>query len=310
MTKTEIHPSAHSAFFPGKAIIIGDHALVHGAVGLALSLEPLGATLHLKPGTGQLQPADTSLSSFLETQWNWLVQQWGIEGQAAELNQYDLSVELTIPTSSGLGSSTAVTSSLFSAMASLFDRTVTKDHLFELVVAAESQQYPVSGIDQATCIFQGALKLQKTNQGFKWQRLSATAEQVLKDQTFFLVQSGQAAETTAEMVALYRQNRDQAGGLETHQALAQMSRNCIDQLEQGNWRPDLLQSFGDGLIKMGVVGATAQAMIADLQELGAVAKITAGGGAKAGSGALLAWHPEPLELETFIKQQNWQYWTV
>lgn len=224
-----------------------------------------------------------------------------------ELAGCGIRIESQIPIGSGLSSSTAVASAVFQALAHHFYKPLSQDELFDLLVMFESQFYPVSGMDQATVAYGGLIKFQKMGSGKPSFRPIKT--NLFDDKTFFLIDSGKPEESTAEMVAKVRalesSRRDRLVS-----EIGTITIALIDGVERGVWRSDLLSQNQKILEELGVVGEWAKKMVRQIGAIGGVAKISGAGGAKAGSGILLAYHEDLEKLGDLVEREKWRSWKI
>ena len=77
-----------------------------------------------------------------------------------------------------------------------------------------------------------------------------------------------------------------------------------------HWSQKLIKENERLLEKIGAVGEKAQNMIRKIEASGGMAKVCGGGGVKAGSGMLLAVHPDKNRLMQLIKENKWPYLQV
>ncbi len=195
-----------------------------------------------------------------------------------------LKIDSAIPINSGLGSSAALATALVWALLP----HVPQEKKNKLVKIIEDFQHGrSSGVDQTIVREGGFLRFQKGV--FKPIKLSVKRA--------ILIDSGRPKESTGDMV------KQVAKG------------NYVKEFKQigslvDKWRPELIAANERLLEKIGVVGEKAQAMIRKIEASGGMAKICGGGGVKAGSGMLLAIHPDENKLFRLIKENNWPYLQV
>jgi mevalonate kinase len=150
----------------GKAILIGEHSVVHGAPAIAVPLYDLGveATLDAaEPGfldtdiyTGLLSEAPQRLGPPIAALHH-ATDHFGLD-----LRDLRLRLRSTIPYERGLGSSAAVATAIARASASFATQNLGKLELFELVQAAERVAHGTpSGLDAHTVSATSAVRFQQ-----------------------------------------------------------------------------------------------------------------------------------------------------
>lgn len=305
-----------TAFAPGKAIIIGDHSAVHGGVGLVRSLS-LGVTVTSRPSNSsthhfsltsnlpEIQESDRLIKEYLAQLMTWLESQHNFTTLSHQ--KFESEIKIDIPVKYGIGSSTALAVACIDAWSQLLGKKLTKNQLLDLVIEFESRSYPVSGLDQTAIVYGGWCQVQKKPKGVSWKQIE---NETTQQQRFALVFSGQAKESTAEMVQLFDKNVQTQNGTKLLQKMIELSDRFVGELQQSSWEPELLNQFGECLIQMEMVGEKALAMIRALQKQGFVAKVTAGGGRKAGSGMILVWNHDITKATLFCESKGWRYLLV
>jgi mevalonate kinase len=291
-----------TAFAPGKAIIIGDHTIVHGGKGYVVPLAK-GVYVSLSEGSGKIATNNDlfEVTEFIQQQLSW----FSANVFPVDVKKISIEIDFQIPTSAGLGSSTAVTAALFSALCIWYEVSFTNQNLYEYVLAAESASYSVSGIDQSCIAFNTPFFVKKNKDA---SLVFDDAPFATELQKMVLVATGSASESTAEMVAI--SSKYFAENQQTYRQMLDTADQFVRNLRQDVFSFELLQEFGDYLFEVGVVGKKAQSMINQIKEVGGGAKVTAGGGVQTGSGMILAWHQDFKVLTTFLKNKRWNYFPV
>jgi mevalonate kinase len=292
----------YSAFAPGKVIIIGDHTIVHAGKGYVVPLSR-GVEVTLKDGVGKITSnfAPQKAQTFIEKQLEWFSENIS----PIKSNLHNFEINLQIPVSAGLGSSTAVITALFKALLDSKRISYTDQLLYKFVTQAESVSYPISGIDQSSIVYQQPLLVEKTSQGNLLFENTNLDKQLAH---FMLVDSGSATETTGEMVAIFAESIKQ--NPDVFKEMLALTEKFVANLKKSNFSYEVLQTFGDKLIEMNVVGKKAVKMIEQLKKMGVGAKATAGAGYKTGSGMLLVWHQDKEKLESFLQLKKWDYFPL
>ena len=159
---TRAHASA-----PGKIILFGEHAVVHGQPAIAVPLSAVNVTVEAEPaqsgaGLTITLPASDRVLSFRTTPpddplYNALILPAYIALHALALPEPDLTliVYSTIPIASGLGSGAALAAALIRALASALGRPLSNDALNPLVYEVEKRHHGTpSGIDNTVIVYQ------------------------------------------------------------------------------------------------------------------------------------------------------------
>ncbi|MFF2654151.1 mevalonate kinase [Streptomyces sp. NPDC058045] len=143
----------------GKAILLGEHAVVYGAPALALPVPQLAVTA--SAGWSSHAPADGGEASFTMTgsASRPLVAQaaGGLQRLVAEFKRtagvagrshVDVVIDCAVPPGRGLGSSAACARAIILALADLFGRELDGDAVFDLVQTVENVNHGrSSGVD-------------------------------------------------------------------------------------------------------------------------------------------------------------------
>ena len=152
----------------GKAILIGEHSVVHGAPAIAVPLYDLAveATFdELEPGfldtdlfTGPLRDAPERLGPSV------MALRRAAGTFELDLDELRLRVRSTIPHERGLGSSAAVATAITRAAASFANVDLRREELFELVQSAERVAHGTpSGLDAHTVSATSAVRFHNGN---------------------------------------------------------------------------------------------------------------------------------------------------
>jgi mevalonate kinase len=155
-----------TASAPGKIILFGEHAVVHGQPAIAVPLTAVQATAHAAPGNGLTIHApdiDQTLHVTLEHDpaSNPLHNALGYPAQVT-LHALDcpppdltLTVHSTIPIASGLGSGAALATVLIRTLAAALGHPLADEQLNALVYEVEKRHHGTpSGIDNTVIVYQ------------------------------------------------------------------------------------------------------------------------------------------------------------
>jgi len=258
---------------PGKIILAGEHAVVYGQPAIVAAID--------KRITVKIDSAKTSQKTSGLVKFAVAV---CMKYLTRSRQDFNIAINSELPIGCGLGSSAALATALVWALlphASLKEKN-------QLVKTIEDYQHGnSSGVDQTIVREGGFLRFQKG----VFQPIKLLIKQVI------LINSGRPKESTGEMVKMvakgnYQKEFKQIGEISNY------------------WDQKLIQENERLLEKLGVVGEKAKKMIRQIELIGGLAKVCGAGGVKAGSGMLLAVHPEESKLLQLIKQNNWQYLRV
>ena len=258
---------------PGKIILAGEHAVVYGRPALVAAIDK---RITVKIDSEKTSQKISGLVRFAVAAC--------MKYLTRSRQDFNIAINSELPVGCGLGSSAALVTALVWALlpqASLKDKN-------QLVKKIEDYQHgKSSGVDQTIVREGGFLRFQKG----VFQPIKLSIKQVI------LINSGRPKESTGDMVKMvaegnYQKEFKQIGELVNH------------------WKPELIEANELLLEKIGIVGVKAKTMIRKIVISGGMAKVCGAGGIKAGSGMLLAVHPEKNKLLQLIKLNNWQYLKV
>ncbi len=204
-------PARSVGLAPAKAILVGEHFVVSGAMAIAIAinlyakasagLAPRGSIAISAKGLGMCEDGAESLRESgsesgpfgpLVSMVKAFLERYGIE------QGVDIRLSSEIPLSAGLGSSAAIAVSILVALSSLFGIRLEREEMFELAFVSERILHGnPSGIDHATSIYGGAIAY-SPSRGFRRLPVAgeislvvgdtlkrrSTKEQILKVQDF------------------------------------------------------------------------------------------------------------------------------
>jgi mevalonate kinase len=155
------------AFAPGKIILFGEHAVVHGQPAIAVPLSAVGATVTAQPGapgSGLVVHAVDLDQTFLYAAtppdspfYNALIHPLRVALEALHQPEPDLAltVRSTIPIASGLGSGAALAAALIRALGDALERPFSREALNPLVYEVEKRHHGTpSGIDNTVIVYE------------------------------------------------------------------------------------------------------------------------------------------------------------
>jgi mevalonate kinase len=260
----------------GKVILLGEHAVVHGAPALALGI-PLGVTIAAEEGPGPLElliepwglastvgdgtPPGAALAA--------LIRELGVDGAGLSLKG-----ESRLPARAGLGSSAAVATAAARAIVAHYELDPSTDDLFEAVQASERVFHGnPSGLDAAVAIGGGVIRFDRAAGVTP---LEAEAPPLV---VFHSGHDGDTLKTVARFSEKLDRSPDDADKRLTK--IAALTRDGITAIERED-----LQALGmamnecqDHLSWFGVSTTELDRICAVAREAGALgAKLTGGGG--------------------------------
>jgi mevalonate kinase len=291
----------------GKIIISGEHAGVYGHPMIAGPIsKKVTVTVEKDPSKPFPKP-NKSIAKLLAI----FSAETGIS--MSEMQQLCFHITGNLPRKAGLGSSAAYAHAFFKALAQYFSLTLPPEKMFHLVQQSEKNFHGnPSGVDAAVTTAEMFLQFQKNADGtFEKQPLSQTAQQTLRAAGLLAVYSGPAAESTKEMVGnVAALITTSPAKKEIMEEIGRVTTELLFSLENGIFPLEIIKENHQLLTELAVVGPTAKKMIAEIEAIDGAAKVTGAGGAKKGSGYLLAAHADPKKLTAFVRSKKWKFFPV
>ncbi|MBR56766.1 MAG: hypothetical protein CMH54_01775 [Myxococcales bacterium] len=298
MTQTQLTP-AITVQTPAKAILAGEHLVLHGASAIAVPVWERSLTLRLALRSGDrlvlpepLTSCSESVHALLEGQVTGFVRTW---------------ITSDIPMGAGLGSSAALSVALGRALVLARTTTITNtpvrgtlepdDEALARRIAQEieaSIHGKASGIDTAVVAYGSPVRLEPEGEGPP----SIHPLTVTSPQTFLLLDTGLRRATSEQIrrVATSSQQGDFTG-------LMEQGRLHTDDLIEGLATGDneqifeAVQDLGHVLQNLGVEPAAAAPLRERATAAGLALKVTGAGG----GGFLLAYSPMVDDLKEFAE---------
>ena len=270
-----------SASAPGKAILLGEHAVVYGAPAIAIPLPQLRAFAHYRACDAPLTitAADLDRPSFrlsdadpsdpLAAMAGLTLRHLGVDDPGGEIT-----IRSDIPFASGLGSGAAVSAALGRAVAALCGRTIANDELNALVFEVEKLHHGTpGGIDNTTVVYEKPITFAR---GQPMRAINPP-----RTLLFALADSGVPSltrETVASVRALLETNpRRTRHHLNKIASAVREARDCI---QGGDFRRlgELMTANHSRLRSLGVSSSRLDRLVAAADKAGAMGAKLSGGG--------------------------------
>lgn len=311
-------PARTEARAPGKLILSGEHAVVHGAPALvtAVDLEARTAVTPRQPGIELVLPgwARSGTCSFAEARLRarhvearfaefldgarpveevvpraedllLYASMLELPEEAAESNGLRVEVDSSLPAGCGMGSSAAVISTILLAVSDALGRRLDPVALFEQTLAVEKLQHGrPSGVDPYVVVHGGC---------HRFRAGEAEATVPLAPSAFRLVNTGRPASTTGECVMqVSRQFGDSDIWGPFAETTLAMERALRDEDEAAF--AEAVRANHRLLVRIGVVPEAVQRFVAEVEKRGGAAKVCGAGSVRGDrAGVVLVVGVEP-----------------
>ncbi|WP_405164562.1 mevalonate kinase [Nocardia sp. NBC_01499] len=267
----------------GKAILVGEHTVVHGTPAIAFPLPALSVSAVAAPGgsltadspAGQqfrftaghtLTPADALSGPQVAVEE--ALRRWGLAGAIV-----DVVVDCAIPPARGLGSSAACAGAAVRAVADLYGRSIDAETVYELVQCGEQVAHGrASGVDASAVSAAGPI----------WFHAGVARPMTIGlDAALVLADSGTFGATQHAVAAVRRKlERDPLGANRLLGRAGELIGSAAAELAAGQAEPlgKTLLAFQDLLAELGVSTPQIDALVAAAMDAGSLgAKLTGGG---------------------------------
>lgn len=275
---------------PGKVILMGDHAVVHGKPALVAAINKrMYITITDAVETGESDAYVHFIMGLLEKE---------LKQQFPPLN---ITISSDVPPGYHLGTSAMVAVGTIAALLYATKKIWNPQRVNQFAYEAEKKQHGTpSGVDNTTITFGGLLWYRKELEFLKsmWQLPFKPSKKL---HNFFLIKTTKPKETTGEMVALVaamvKRQASRMGKLFNENE--RQTKRVAVALKEGNEREliDAMQAGERTLEEMGVVSEKVKPLIRALEKSGGAAKILGGGGITDGVGYLLCYHPHEKKVK-------------
>jgi mevalonate kinase len=218
---------------------------------------------------------------------------------------FTLTITSEFPMGSGLGSSAAVSAAVAGAVMVFLGKPLHKEDVNTIAFAVEQRVHgDPSGGDNTACTYGGLLWFEKKPAGNNMEVLSFTLSPHVAEK-FCLIFTGKPDETTGEMVAKVKEQKEKLGNtfatiLNHQEKLTKQLQNAL-QKKDTKHITEIIQAAEANLELLGVVSPSTQALIRSIEKAGGAAKICGGGGYAHASGVVLAFHEHPNRLRQIVE---------
>jgi len=296
---------------PGKAHLMGEHAVVYGKPALLAAVD-----LRLSVTVEERAPEDddvdrmhiisTEPADHVRRAVHYLLSQFRVPERHVPVT---VTIRSDIPSGYHLGSSAAVAVALSGAFMYFFRKLWNPVRINELAYEIEKFQHGTpSGGDNTTVTAGGFVWYRKELEFLKsiWQ-LPFPLHKNLHH--FVLADTGRPRETTGEMVAFVRERvkAKQDAMYRLFDRNEEQVRRIAVAVKSGDGR-GLIEAVRAGehtLEEMGVVSERVVPFIRAVENAGGAAKILGGGGRKDGVGFLLCYHHEPKRIAALCEKEGY-----
>lgn len=279
----------------GKFIISGEHSVVYGEPAIVSELDK---TISVEIINLDIE---RELSEYEKFIFNLFTQKY-------KQNTSGLTVKAksNLPQKSGLGTSAAFAHAVLKGLSNYFKIKITKEEMFKLVYDSEVfiHQNP-SGIDPFAVVYGGCHLFKKNLVTHKFENKKIV---LYRKYNFLLINSGEATESTGEMVSLVKKFlKEDTSNKKIIKNIGKITNKIKQQLTEGTFIGDLFEENQNELDKLNIVGKKAKNIIEEVKKVGSYAKITGAGGVKSGSGWILVYDKNLNKTIKLCNLNNWEY---
>ncbi len=228
---------------------------------------------------------------------------------------FSLSINSEISIGCGMGSSAALAVSVAAAVSEFLGEKWDLKKINAIAFLAEQKRHgnPSGGDTSASC-YGGLISYRREGTDKKVIEPLNFSIPVHVADKFILVDSGKPIESTGEMVASVAAFKGQKpkfveAVFETQEKLTE---RLVSALKNGSEDKiiSIIQKGEKNLGKLGVVSPLVKSLVKEIEKMGGSAKICGAGGVKSGSGMLLVYHRNKIELQALLKNKKISYFPV
>lgn len=293
-------PSQITVSAPGKIIISGEHAVVHGYPALVTAVDKR-IKLYVSTLTKSFSVDPLSSKKFVRESITTLRNY--INSPFGKLN---IVINSDIPIGRGMGSSAAYAVAISKALLLMSGKNSGSENTSKLAYELEKKYHGnPSGVDISISTMGGVLWFRKETEDFK---IFSRVDIKQRLPELFLYDTGKPEETTKETVGhvseLLKKSPSKID--KVFREIEKVSRGLLEYItRQKNYDlGSLLQTNERLLEELGVVSPSTKLLIRSIENMGGVAKITGGGGLKKASGMILIYHPVRDKLVNFAEKRK------
>lgn len=228
---------------------------------------------------------------------------------------FSLTINSEIPIGSGMGSSAAIAVSVAAEVSEFLGEKWNLERINAIAFLAEQKRHGnPSGGDTSASIYGGLISYRREGSDRKVIEPLGFSIPARVASNFMLVESGKPIESTGEMVSAVANLKKKRGKFveEVFEAQERLTERLVKALKNGNGDEiiSIIRKGEKNLEKIGVVSTQTKFLIRGIEGIGGGAKICGAGGAKKGSGMLLAYHKKIHELEEFLQSKKLNFFPV
>ena len=271
---------------PGKIHLMGEHAVVYGKPALLSAINRRMRVSIEKSKKMEIFTTESPTCVFyaLEKVKEYL--------KLDLLSPMRISIDSDIPAGFHLGSSAATAVGVIAALIYFLKKTWNPTLINAIAYEVEKKQHGnPSGGDNTTVAFGGLVWFRKEMEFLKsMQQLDIVIPSAFNH--FYLIDTGRPKETTGEMVAFVKTQKNLQAFLDANEI---QTKNILVGIKEKN-EGELLDAIQQGektLETIGVVSKKVIPIIRSIEKAGGAAKILGGGGRKEGIGYLLCYSHNP-----------------
>ena len=278
---------------PGKVILMGDHAVVHGKPGLIAAINKR-LSVEVTEGKGSHSEYILHILGIVRNHFRF-----------SKLPDLRITIHSDIPVGYHLGSSAAVAVATIGATMYFLKKIWNPSIINQLAYEADKYIHKTpSGVDNTAVTFGGFLWYRKELEFLRsfWQ-LPLKMPPTLSH--FSLIDTGRPKENTGEMVAFVKSQKNLQKFLDANEIQTKRVAVALKEGDQ-NLLIDAIQKGEKTLEGIGVVSKKVIPIIRNIEKSGGAAKILGGGGRTDGVGYLLCYshHPPVSSIPILLGEEG------